>query len=158
MVVHKTNFMRALNYILPLMLLSSCSGGTSSDFSGVEIDLDLCDPKDSLSSWRGTWEGPAVSDANSLRGTVSLSVTQDKDCEISGAVVFQPCVPVTPIEGNGLSDLNVVTKDGSFMLTAPLAGKHIDYQVNFSYQFKNTQNRSNCPESDTGTAVLSRIN
>ena len=158
-------------FIIPCVLLfASCGGG--SVFSGFGNDFDeeiaesvnenLCeDARAALGSWTGTWEGTGVSNKGASGGFISLSMSHDDDCDISGAVVFQPCVPVTPVSGSGAMGFVARTTDGSLVVdsvlgTTPDELISVGTQQEVEYTFENTQNVPNCPQSDTGTALLTK--
>ena len=102
--MNQTGFLSLLLCLVALLGVSSC-GGSTSDGGGSEAGY--CGSSFSrLTNYGGTWRGIAISTDGNAGGILSLSLTQDAniDCSnvtITGAVVFPPCVPVTPITGVG---------------------------------------------------------
>lgn len=148
-------------YFTPL-LLSGCGGG----WTDSGYDIDLC------SGFPRNWEGPASSNSGQLQGIMSLEL-KAKDCKLTGAIVFQPCVPVTPVEGtaNVLGGFKVTSLDGSISVLQDNFNINIDVNLQDddpnndnlfdpaiqTYEFRNTQNRPNCPASDTGTHQMQPV-
>lgn len=141
------------------LLLLSCDGGYLT--SGT--DEGLCD------TVAGTWEGAAEN------GVMTFSLSQDDKCDLRGAAVYQPCVPVTAVEGYaGLIGGNyfgwsATTIDGSLSVknlrfpsledlglatSTKMAG--VGAQVEKEYVFTNTQNHPNCPQSETGRIIFTK--
>jgi hypothetical protein len=88
-----------------------------------------------------------------------------KDCKLTGAIVFEPCVPVTPVEGTAdlFDGFKVTSLDGSISVLQDDFNLNPDADITTesifdppiqTYEFRNTQNRPNCPASDTGTHQL----
>lgn len=82
----------------------------------------------------------------------------DDECRITGAVVLQPCVPVTGVEGTGesyiVTDFNITSVDESISIN--FSGNRLN-PPDSSYTFTNTQNRPNCPATDQGTISWTTI-
>ena len=96
-----------------------------------------------------------------------------KDCQLTGAIVFQPCVPVTPVEGTAdlFDGFKVTSLDGSISVLQDDFNFSDDWNLEDenpnndnlfdpaiqTYEFRNTQNRPNCPTSDTGTHQMQPV-
>lgn len=148
-------------------LLTSCGGGFTD--SGFGLFPEVC------YSWDGTWTGPSTSDEGKGTGTIVLNIEQKGDsCKVSGTVSFPPCVPATPISGSvNTLHLEIVTTDGALHVSAPdiriptfdpstlskeagVLDQPIGENWSASYIFFNKNNVPNCPESDLGTAKLTK--
>ena len=149
-----------VGFLLTSLLLMACGGGWTDSNIGVE---DLC------SDFPRKWEGPASSNTGQLQGIMSLELKND-GCDLTGAIVFQPCVPVTPVEGTTsiFGTFTVTSLDGSITVVQDDFNLSDDWNLEDdnpnndnlfdpaiqTYEFRNTQNRPNCPASDTGTQQL----
>ena len=142
--------------ILCCSFLISCGGGDIT--SG--FDIDFCDENEDA----GTWEGTAQSGLMSFNLTVG-----DEDCELRGAAVYGACVPVTAINGTAGSFLgwSAETVDGSLAVgprpidLSPILPRTRNVAIGTrdekEYVFVNTQNRPNCPQSETGIVILTKV-
>ena len=136
--------------ILSPLLLSGCGGGSTESGSSV----DFCEylPR--------KWEGTASSNTGQLQGLMSLELKSD-NCNLTGAIVFQPCVPVTPVEGRAIitGSFTVTALDGSITVVQDDFNLSDDWNLEDdnpnndnlfdpdikTYEFRNTQNRPDCP-------------
>lgn len=141
--------------LIPLTL-PGCGGGWTDSGSGVDICEDF----------PGRWEGTATSNTGRLEGIMSLQLKND-ECNLTGAIVFQPCVPVTPVQGrtNIFGTFTVTALDGSIRVVQDHFNLSDDWNPNDSveslfdpdiktYEFRNTQGRPDCPATDAGTHQL----
>ena len=98
---------------------------------------------------------------------MSLNLTHDEKCDIRGFVVYQPCVPVTPVEGSGTLEFQVWTDDRNYFRVSsfenpdsfsnePVNPTSIGTQWQVRYSFINTQNLAGCPDTESGTAILTK--
>lgn len=130
------------------IFLASCGGGWTS--IGNDIDYGpICVDRS------GQWE------AKTDQGrTISLTVLQD-ECLLTGLVGYLPCVPATPFTGTPgilghFGDLD--SDDGSLIIRrASNPDPTSIYSIN-AFRFTNTQNRPNCPASESGSIVSWRQN
>lgn len=145
-------------------ILVSCGGGDiTSGFGPKFDDIRLC------TDVSGEYEGIATSTAGNPGGTLRMTLFQN-DCRLSGAVQFEPCVPVTGVRGEaGFSPLEVdlgivetVTTSPFLRIeSAPGPAPDPDDPIPLTRLIEvytlSTDGSNGCPTSDSGVVELTRV-
>ena len=104
------------------MAIASCGGGT--DISDITSGFGMDDVFQNMcGNVEGYYSGPAVSSTDETVGVMALSLRQNDECDLTGAVAFPPCVPVTGVTGKaGLVKgftVQTITPSPSLAISSP---------------------------------------